>query len=126
MLTYQIIHQFLTDDVIGVAYVDLEKLDIESLANTLAGDESDSSDDMDAFRRGTGQINAMVENFRGHGISRLYILMRFSDVQDGGTSMVIPVDEEKRAGKSNEELIELAKQISEAVGDPISKPFQSF
>ncbi|MFT7629219.1 MAG: hypothetical protein ACI87E_000216 [Mariniblastus sp.] len=83
--------KYMTPDVVGVVYVDLARLDVDAtLANAakLGFQEQGEVRDLAPL---LPVIKSEIVKLNQVGISRAYMLLRTSDIQSGGVSMVVPL-----------------------------------
>jgi len=83
--------KFVTSDVVGIAYVDLENMDVEGsfkLLEKLGFKEGNAFENM---REEIPAFNKDIKDLKEAGLSKGYALMRMSDIQSQGTSFVMPL-----------------------------------
>ena len=81
----------LNDGVVGVAYLDLEKLDFEAtigLAKKLGFQERQESAQLLEL---LPMIKPEIESLKSVGVSRIYAFLQTRDIQSAGTSWLLPL-----------------------------------
>ncbi len=83
---------YLTDDVIAIAWLDLEKIQPEVLGEYVLSLGALNVDEKAAFAVGVGMVQVELDRWKESGIRKVYCLVKPSDVGHNGPSWVISVD----------------------------------
>ena len=83
--------RYITSDVVGVFYVDLDKLDLESTIQAAAKLGFQEQDELADLVEAMPMIKATIAQLKQAGISRAYALLRAADLQSLSTSWVMPL-----------------------------------
>ena len=103
----KVLNSFMTADVVGVAYIDIENLDLEKSVEML--DKLGFRETI-RYQQLLDQIpdaKKDIAKLKVAGLSRAYALLRTSDIQAMGTSFVMPVKE----GSDPQQAIEAFKEV---------------
>jgi hypothetical protein len=87
----------LSDDVIAVAYVDLEKIDLSAALNELINLKIVPERERDEARKQVAAVQRLYAELPMRGARRLYVLLRVSDVFQGGPLWIVEVAEKNQA-----------------------------
>ena len=104
------LEKYLADDVVGIVYFDLEKLDLAALAKIVTDVNALKPDEVEMMNEGVVVAQQALGRFADHGITRIYVLLRTTDIQNFGTSVIIPIPNEVLAKRTEEEIVEFAEQ----------------
>ncbi|MEM7785127.1 MAG: DUF1559 domain-containing protein [Planctomycetota bacterium] len=110
---------YIDQDVIGIGYCDLKKTDVDSLVT--AAKKIGLEATLEIFG-GKWQIQAIqkeIANLKSLGVNRIYFILRTSDIQAGGTSLVVPVNPPIQA--SNEKVDEISMGLGRLFTPNLSK-----
>ena len=86
-----VLRPFMTDDIVGVFYVNLEELDLDATIQAAAKLGFQEQDEFMDLTEATPGFKVAISRLKQAGISRAYGLLRASDVQSMGTSWVFPL-----------------------------------
>ncbi len=84
---------YLTDDVVAVAYLDLSAIDAPGVLEWAEKLGLVSEEERDEAEKRVKIVQEQLGELVNSGASHLYLLLRVSDVSDGGPSWVVPVGE---------------------------------
>lgn len=87
----KVLTKYITNDVVGVLYFDLDRLDLGATVQTATKLGFQEQDELADLIEAMPALNAEIGKLKQAGISRAYALLRASDVQSMGTSWVIPL-----------------------------------
>jgi hypothetical protein len=107
---------YLTDDVVGVAYVDLEKIDVTQMIDELARLNIVPQDEVEQARAKAADVQAMYAELPKRGAIRAYVLLRVGDLFTGGPSWIIETKDAASAERVIELLPDWIKQ-AQGLGD---------
>jgi hypothetical protein len=107
---------YLTDDVIGVAYVDLEKIDVPQAIDELVRLNIVPQDEAERARANAADVQAMYAELPKRGAVRAYVLLRVSDLFTGGPSWIIETKDAASAGRVMEIMPDWVK-LAGGLGD---------
>lgn len=87
----ELLQPYLTEDVVAMAYVDLEAIDLDAaltMATKLGVVEAELAEEV---AKVTPLIESEFKTLSQAGLKRAYVLIRMTDLQNQGTSWVIPL-----------------------------------
>lgn len=84
---------YLSDDVLAVGYVDLTKLDMPAIPGWLAQLGVLASRNLANATAEAQFLQGTINDLRNAGVSRVYVLLRTTDINDQGPTWVIPFTE---------------------------------
>ena len=85
------IKEFLTDDVVAVAYVDLTQIDLPGMVEWSKSLEIEIPD-LDRIQKVALQVQNLLQKFENEGAQHILLFLRVSDIQHQATTWVLPVD----------------------------------
>ncbi len=98
---------YVTDDVLAVACVDLDSLDVPAVANRIAVVASFFDVRVTELETFSKAVQSRIDRLRELGLGRVYILFRVDDVAHGGPTWFAPVKKGSDAGQ----LVAALKEI---------------
>ena len=82
---------YLADDVAGVAYLDLRKIDLPELLDQFGPLAGLPEDQLEQITQVAAGIQLQIAQFQQHGVGPVYMLLRTGDLAHGGPTWVAPV-----------------------------------
>ena len=103
---------FMTPDVIGVAYLDLDNTDLDASMELLDKLGFRGTIGYEEMLESLPAIKKDLSDLKDAGLSRAYAMLRTSDIQDRGTSFVIPLKDGSDPEQAKAVLASLLKKYA--------------
>ena len=97
-----VLKMYLTDDVVAIGYVDLDKVDFDSALKYAVQFGFDEEDELADAVEMAPLLKSQVDMLRQSGIGKIYAIIRTSDIGFFGTSWVMPVKGGRDPAKATE------------------------
>lgn len=107
---------YLTDDVVGIAYVDLEKIDVAQMIDQAVRLNLVPEQEIAAAKAHAAKIQASYAELPQQGAKKAYVLLRVKDIFDGGPTWIVETNGSKEAGLVMDMLRDWIKR-SKPLGD---------
>lgn len=107
---------YLTDDVVGIAYVDLEKVDVAQMIDQAARLSLIPEEEVEGAKAHAAAMQAAYAELPQQGATRAYVLLRVRDIFGGGPTWIIETNE----AKATDPVIDLLRgwiEPSKSLGD---------
>ena len=101
---FSAIERFVTDDVVAVGYLDLGAVDPAAFVDLAAEMNLATPEQRQEAEPGIAMARGTIEGLRGLGVDTVYVLLRPSDVEHLGPTVVVPVADGKEPGPVKEML----------------------
>lgn len=107
---------YLTDDVVGIAYVDLEKIDVAQMIDQAVRLNLVPEQEIAAAKAHAAKMQASYAELPQQGAKKAYVLLRVKDIFDGGPTWIVETNGSKEAGLVMDMLRDWIKR-SKSLGD---------
>jgi hypothetical protein len=116
---------YLADDVSSVVYLDLEKLSLLAIGEELEKLQLIAEPHLKNVKEEAAAIQAKYDQLTKLGARRAYLLVRASDIFQGGPTLIVEVAEEQQAQAVADWLMPLGEKLSSLgdVADYLPKEF---
>ncbi len=101
------VQPYLADDVAGVAYLDLRKIDLSALLDQFGPLAGLPEDQLEQVTQVAAGIQLQIAQFQQHGVGPVYMLLRTGDLAHGGPTWVAPV----LAGGNPQQVVALLEKL---------------
>lgn len=89
---------YLTDDVVGVAYVDLEKVDVAKMIDQAARLRLVPEQEAKRVKVEAAEMQAVYAELPQRGATKAYVLLRVKDIFGGGPTWIVETNGPKETG----------------------------
>jgi len=107
---------YLTDDVVGIAYVDLEKVDVAKVIDQAARLGLVPEQEVDEAKAKAAAMQAAYAELPQRGAKKAYVLLRVKDIFGGGPTWIVETNGSKETGPVMD-LLRGWIEKSQALGD---------
>lgn len=104
--------KFATPDVLGVAYLDLDNMDLKESMKLLGSLGFDETVNYRKMQEELSETEGNIATLKEAGITRGYALLRMSDISAHGTSFVFPLKEGADSAKSKQVLDSVIEKLT--------------
>lgn len=107
---------YLTDDVVGIAYVDLEKVDVAQMIDQLARLSLIPEEEVEGAKADAAAMQAAYTELTQRGAKKAYVLLRVKDFFGGGPTWIV----ETNGAKATDPVMVLLRdwiEKSKSLGD---------
>jgi hypothetical protein len=101
---------FLTKDVIGIAYIDIANMDLNASMELMGDLGFDGTLNFQRMKEQLPEIEKDIAALKDAGFAQGYALLRTSDFQARGTSFVFPLKENADAANANKVLVRILEK----------------
>lgn len=109
-----VLKRFVSEDVVGVGFVDLNKVNASSAAAWINSLGFTDKVQQSELLLGSKKVQQSIDKMKESGASKLYFILRISDFENAGPSWVMSVEE----GHDSSKLLTEVKPVAEQIKSP--------